>query len=127
MKASYLFVVALCFALASCSSINAEQPTNSQAQNAVKNTPPIQKCKKKKNPMDVSFYTREMIPPSYKVVGKASVSQYNAGGSKRAEAMIHDAMGNVAASMGGDAIINIKRNDKIVTGTVIAYQPAVSV
>lgn len=121
MRISYQLVVIAGLLLSGCSSINAVQPTNNQTNNTAQNDIPIPHCKK--NPMEVSFYTNGENPENpYTVVGQATVSKYNAGGIKRQQAVIHDAMRSAAASMGGDAIINIKRNEKAVTGTVISYQ-----
>jgi hypothetical protein len=126
MKISYLLVAIMGFTLSGCSSISSVQPVNKQVQNSSKTAPPIQKCHR--NPMEVSFYTNGVNPSNpYTVVGNASVSQYNMAGNKRQEATIHDAMRSAAASMGGDAVINLKRNDATVSGTVIAYQPKITV
>jgi uncharacterized protein YbjQ (UPF0145 family) len=76
-----------------------------------------------KDPLTVAVYTQKhCIRTPYTILGKAVISQYNPGGIKRQEACIHDSMRSLAAAMGGDAIINLNKNDKTVTGTVIAYQ-----
>ncbi len=78
---------------------------------------------KKKNPMEVSFYSNEKtLKAPYTVIGEAVVSKYNLRGIKRQDATIHDAMRTVAASMGGDAIIDIKGTHEAVVGKVISYQ-----
>ncbi|MEO8401260.1 MAG: hypothetical protein ABI597_05605 [Gammaproteobacteria bacterium] len=121
MRISYLLVVMASLALSGCSSIKAVQPTNTQTHNPTKNTSAIPQPKK--NPIEVSFYTNGENPSNpYTVVGNTTISKYNAVGIKRQTATIHDAMRSAAASMGGDAIINIKRNSNAVTGTVIMYQ-----
>ncbi len=131
MKISYLWVVTMGFVLAGCAAVNSVQPVNNQAQNTAstplpeKNSPQSRSCHK--NPIDVSFLNGLNPNLPYSVVGNATVSQYNIAGNKRQEAIIHDAMRSAAASMGGDAIINIKRNDNTVSGTVIAYPPKISV
>jgi len=103
--------------LSGCSS-TATQPIHHQTQ-----TPTAHK-----NPMNVSFYPKGANPEApYTVIGDATISKYNKVGIKRQEANIHDAMRSTAASMGGDAIINVKRNDKTVSGTVIAYQSKITV
>ncbi len=71
----------------------------------------------------VAVYTEKQSPTTpYTILGKAIISKYNSRGIKRQEACIRDAMRNLAATMGGDAVINLNKDDKTVTGTVIAYQ-----
>jgi uncharacterized protein YceK len=80
---------------------------------------------KAKNPLAVAVYThKKTLTTPYTVIGKAVISKYNPGGIKRQEACIHDAMRDLAARMGGDAVINLAKGDKTVTGTVIAFQSA---
>lgn len=80
---------------------------------------------KPKNPMAVMVYREQKtLAKPYTVVGKAVISQYNPGGFKRQEACVRDAMRDLAASMGGDAVIDLNKNGKMVTGTVIAFQSA---
>lgn len=77
----------------------------------------------KKDPISVTFYTHGQKPTDkYTIIGKGTISKFNVGGIKRQTATLHDAMRNLAASMGGDAIINIEHDDKSITATVIAYQ-----
>lgn len=75
-----------------------------------------------KNPTRVAFFNKESIKHPYNVLGKESISKYNLGGNKRQEAHIRDAMRELAAAMGGDAVIDIKHDEKSITGTVIAFQ-----
>jgi hypothetical protein len=78
---------------------------------------------KEKNPLTVAMYTHRQKPSDpYKILGTETISKFNYNGIKRQIAIIHDAMRNLAAKMGGDAIINIAHDDKTVTGTVITYQ-----
>lgn len=78
---------------------------------------------KLKNLFMVTVYTKKQpLRASYTILGQATISKYNLSGIKRQEAYIHDSMRALAASMGGDAVINLNKNDKTVTGTVIAYQ-----
>jgi hypothetical protein len=75
-----------------------------------------------RNLQQVSLITKPSIDRPYKVVGKATVSKYNVAGFKRQEATIRDIMREFAASMGGDALINIQTDDKTISATIIAYQ-----
>jgi hypothetical protein len=77
---------------------------------------------KEKNPLTVAMYTDKKPSNPYKILGTETVSKFNYNGIKRQIAIIHDAMRNLAAKMGGDAVINIAHDDKAVTGTVISYQ-----
>lgn len=74
-----------------------------------------------KNPIRVAFYTKQLPSLPYSVLGKESIPKYK-GGNKRQEAHIRDSMREIAAAMGGDAVIDIKHDDRSITGTVIAYQ-----
>ena len=76
-----------------------------------------------KNPITVAMYTDGQKPASpYKILGTETISKFNYVGIKRQTASIHDAMRNLAAKMGGDAVINIAHDDKSVPETVISYQ-----
>lgn len=121
-----LVLAGAALALSSCSSLNSTQSANAQVQKTDKKTVHVQK--NKKNPMAVSFYpsTRNLKIP-YRVIGRETISKYNFVGIKRQEASIHDAMRAMAASMGGDAIVDIQHSDTTVTGTVITYQSRLSV
>lgn len=57
----------------------------------------------------------------YKVIGKTSISRFNSAGFKRQQAVIHDHLRILAASLGGDAIIHLKHKPTTVSGTVITY------
>ncbi len=75
-----------------------------------------------KDPLNVAVFNNTQPTTPYTVLGKAIISEYNPRGIKRQEACVHDAMRNLAATMGGDAVINLNKNDKIITGTVIAFE-----
>lgn len=82
----------------------------------------ISRSSTSKSPIRVAFYTKKPPTLPYSVLGKESIPKYNSGGNKRQEAHIRDSMREIAAAMGGDAVIDIKHDDKSITGTVIAYQ-----
>ncbi|MCE3238474.1 MAG: hypothetical protein K0R24_1455 [Gammaproteobacteria bacterium] len=88
-------------------------------------TPPT-KTEKVKDPLTIAVYTQKqkVIKMPYKIIGQASIPEYNPGGIKRQAACLYDTLRTMAASMGGDAIINIIHHNKQVIGTVIAYQPS---
>jgi len=83
---------------------------------------PIIPTKLKKDPMGVAVYNENKpIPQNYKVIGKETVSQYNSVGIKRQVASVKHIMRELAAAIGGDAVINVHRNDNTIQGTIIAY------
>jgi hypothetical protein len=76
-----------------------------------------------KDPLSVSLLNISSPDRPYQVLGEARVSKYNIVGIKRQEATIRDIMRNLAASLNGDAVINIKNNDdQTISATVIAYK-----
>jgi hypothetical protein len=121
MKLLYvLMIVYIGFFLSSCATTHHTSKTQtSVAANKSNTIQPLQK-----NPLAIAMYKEGEQPPqlSYKILGTETISKFNAGGIKRQTASIHDAMSNLAAKMGGDAIIHIENSDKTVTGTVITYQ-----
>lgn len=75
-----------------------------------------------KNPITVAFYPQGMLPNSpYKIIAKESVSQFNSGGIKRQDAVVHDVLRQLAASVGGDAVINIRRDHNKIYGEVVKF------
>lgn len=122
MRILYLLsIIYIGLALTSCASV--EQPHNRQVYQT--DTTPIKAptCPyPKTNPLKVSFYTKGHPKLAYTVVGHESISKFNMGGNKRQEANIRDGMRELAAAMGGDAVIDIKHNDKAISGTVVAYE-----
>ena len=76
-----------------------------------------------KNPKTVAIYHDEKkIATPYRIIGIAKVSKYNIIGKEREEAIIHDMMKKLAASIGGDALININTNEDTLQANIIAYQ-----
>ena len=76
----------------------------------------------KKTPLAVSFYTKGQPKIPFEIIGEESISKFNLGGGKQQEAYIRKGMRELAAAMGGDAVINVKHNTNSITGTVVAYQ-----
>jgi hypothetical protein len=126
MKTLYLLgVIYIGLALTSCASLG-NDPSNDQAvtkaaAKTVAKSPAHQVPPK--NPLTVSFYPKGNNPKHpFKVIGTETVSKYNTVGIKRQEAIIRDAMRKIAAAMGGDAVIDITHDQKVVTGTVVSYE-----
>lgn len=75
------------------------------------------------SPLLISFYPKGDRPHlPYKVIGKETVSKYNLAGVKRQQALIREAMSQLAASVGGDAVIDISHDKNSVSGTIITYK-----
>jgi PBP1b-binding outer membrane lipoprotein LpoB len=112
-----LNIIYIALFLCNCSSMNAPpQPVTSTT--TVITHP-------KKNPVEVSFLTNTDLARPYKIVGKATVSKFNIVGIKRQEATIRDIMRQFAASLNGDALIDVTHNDKAISATIIAYKQVV--
>lgn len=121
MRISSLLVVCVCSTLISCTTTSKTHQTSIKTQTTSQTIIPLQK--KKKDPIEVSFYSSQKnFNSPYKVIGEAIVSKYNLRGIKRQNATIHEAMRTLAASMGGDAVIEVKHTEMAVIGKVIAYQ-----
>lgn len=122
MRTLYLLsIIYIGLALTSCTS--AESTAAAPQSGSSLTTPiPAPTCTTtKKNPLKVSLYNSKPKVP-YTIIGKETISKFNMGGNKRQEATIRDGMRELAAAMGGDAVINIQHDAKTVTGTVVAYQ-----
>lgn len=61
-----------------------------------------------------------MMP--YRVIGVATVARHNIIGVMREDATIHDMMKNLAASVGGDGLINLNEIKDGMQATIIQYQ-----
>lgn len=80
-----------------------------------------------KDPASIALHSLEFpLKRPYKVIGKETVSRYNLVGIKRQAALLHDRMRSLAASIGGDAVINIIADNDKVEGTVVSYEKSIS-
>lgn len=123
MKPLYLLgVIYIGLAITSCSTLSNEQPIDKTT--SCKTIAKSHKTKRQpKNPLTVSFYPKGINPKKpFTIIGTETVSKYNMVGIKRQEGVIRDYMSQIAAAMGGDAVINITHNNKIVSGTVVSYE-----
>jgi hypothetical protein len=75
-----------------------------------------------KNPQTVALYTNEKPHAAYRVIGIAKVSKYNMFGIERQNNTLHSMMKNLAASIGGDGLIELNHTNDNVQAKVIAYQ-----
>lgn len=77
-----------------------------------------------KNPQQVAVFQSDQSPQSaYKVIGVAKVSKFNRFGMQRPDATMHTMMKKLAASIGGDGLMNLSTagNDEW-QANVIQYQ-----
>lgn len=76
-----------------------------------------------KNPKHIALFINQdqpIIP--YRVIGVATVARHNLIGLNRGDATIHEMMKNLAASIGGDGLMNISKSDDGMQATIIQYQ-----
>ncbi len=123
---SALGTLAVTLLLGACSTVHKGQSTTQVATNFIQQqnvemTFPIQYPPK--NPQNIAVYSNEKSPhTAYRVIGIAKVSKYNLLGMEREQATIHAMMKNLAASIGGDGIIDVSSNKEGLQAHVIAFQ-----
>jgi len=128
MKKTYSFatVIALALILGGCSCTGPGPTSTQMATNFIKRQHVLATTKEKypaKNPHAVALYTSEQKPlMPYRIIGVATVSKYNLLGMHRQEDTVHEMMRNLAASIGGDGIINVSNHGDSMQASVIAFQ-----
>ena len=127
MKTLYLTLVMMAVALLleSCSSTNGQSSTQ-LATNFIHRQHVVAMTTEKyppKNPKTIAVYNEEHKPLTpYRIIGIATVSKRNLIGMQRQDATVHDMIKNLAASIGGDGLINVSNNEENIQASVIAYQ-----
>jgi len=121
-----LFLYVLCFALA-LPGCTTTKPQSQHAAKVIKHGETLVSYtthKHKPKPgAAVAFYPEESyLKRPYRVIGKETVSRYNFIGLERQTAALNQIMKSLAASMGGDAVINITADNQKVEGTVISFE-----
>lgn len=126
MRIIYLFsILYIGLSLSGCTSNShtSNVTKTSKSSISVKKQPQVSATTLKKNPLSVKLFTGKLKPEKpYVVIGKETVSKYNTVGIKRQEANIRDTMRHYAATLGGDAVINITHDANSISGIVIAYK-----
>lgn len=109
----------------SCTTTNGKNPTQ-MATNLINRqsiTPLTHQVYPAKAPTTVALYTNNTTPSAaYRIIGVAEVSKYNILGMSRQEETINSMMKKLAASIGGDGLIDVNQTDKGTEAKVIAYQ-----
>lgn len=76
-----------------------------------------------KNPDQVALYKNSKEPhAAYRVIGVAKVSRFNMLGFKHQDETLENMLKKLAASMGGDAIMNVSTNNNFIQANVIQFQ-----
>lgn len=76
-----------------------------------------------KNPERIAVYQTNQLPSKpYRVIGVATVAKYNLMGKARGEETVHEMIKNLAASIGGDAVIKLDPKDELIEAKVIQFQ-----
>jgi hypothetical protein len=76
-----------------------------------------------KNPQQVALYGNNQSPHTgYRVIGQASVAKHNLFGIARQKETIDTMLKSLAASIGGDGLINVKKIGDNTEASVIAYE-----
>ncbi len=110
--------------LASCTTAN-KNPTQ-MANNLINRqsvTPLTHQVYPAKKAESVAFYTNKVTPNSaYRIIGIATVSKKNIFGATRQNETLNQMMKKLAASIGGDGVIEINQTDNAMEAKVIVYQ-----
>lgn len=128
MKISSLMIttVVAAFLLTSCASYTGHPSATQLAGNVLHREAVIATSKEKyppKNPQHIAFYSQEQKPSRpYRIIGIATVSKTNFIGITRREDAIDTIMQKLAASIGGDAVIDMRIDDHNVQANIIAFE-----
>ena len=124
MSHSTLLIIAA-FLLQGCAATHGRTPTQVATNYIHKQqvTPTTAESYPAKSPQFIALYMSNQTPhTAYKIIGVASVSKYNLLGMQRESVDMHGIMKNLAASIGGDALINVSDNEHDMQANVIQFQ-----
>lgn len=118
-------LVSVSVLLISCSTTTQKSPTQLASQFIQREsvTTITHQTYTAKNPAAVALYTSKSAPPAaYRIIGFTSVSKRNIFGMPRQNETVDMRMKKLAASIGGDGIIDVHSSENEVQAKVIAYQ-----
>lgn len=124
-KSLFLYVLCFAFALTGCTTTTA--PSHQHAKKSIQHGETlisfVTPKHKPKAGTTVAFFPEEShLKRPYRIIGKETVSRYNFIGLERQTKTVNEIMKSLAASMGGDAVINVTADKQKVEGTVISYE-----
>ena len=126
MRKSFFFYV-FCFAFALSACTTTQTSPSIQASTKVKHGENlisyVTHRHQAKPGNTVAFYPHESaVEHPYRIIGKETISRFNFIGMERQSKTLHELMKSLAASMGGDAVVNISADTQKVEGTVISFE-----
>jgi hypothetical protein len=121
---AFVGILTLSLLLTSCVS---NQPSSTQlASNFINQQQVVMTTQQKypaKNPKNIALYQAGKSPHrAYRVIGVATISKYNLLGLERKNTTLNQMMKNLAASIGGDALIDVSHQGDDMKANVIAFQ-----
>jgi len=123
-KALLLYVYCFACTLMGCTTTTSESPTTAiTLKKGHAYLTYLNSQHKPKRGNSIAFYSKESaIKHPYRIIGKETISRYNIIGLERQPQTLDELMKNLAASMGGDAIINITTDKQKIEGTVVSFE-----
>lgn len=124
MKISYqIIAISVIVLLTSCAS----QKSPTQMASNFLNRQSVEMTTKEtytaRNPKAITLFTEQKTPhTAYRVIGIATVSRYNLIGVERKNNTLEEMIKSLAASVGGDGLIDIQTDRESIRANVIQFQ-----
>lgn len=125
MKTSHsvMAMIAVTFLLTSCATGKSPSQVASNYLNRQSIVTTTKDNYPAKNPGNIALFTPDRSPhTAYRIIGVAKISKYNLLGMQRQEQTMQEMMKTLAASIGGDGIMDVRHTKDTLQGNVIAYQ-----
>ncbi len=126
MRTLALFITSITIALLITSCANKAQNPTQVASNFIQRQTIVaitNETYPAKNPLQVALYRNDQSPHvPYRIIGVATVSKFNLFGTERQNVTLNTMMKKLAASIGGDGLINVKTDEDAMQARVIAFQ-----